>query len=453
MPARLIVRYPDRQIAVPDNADFAAAVSGPTISRQRGRREITVNRLLTPFGQHAPINSFPGAETSSVMQNFLGSGALSGFLPSAQQGRDAALLRATTELFTQDLSHDRDEIRRYEELATHFLPRVSPEDRAFVAERLAVRIDAPQSVVRMLAKDRPDIARRVIPCSPVLGALDLLTIIAATGPEHYRLVAERPNLPPEVEHALRLVADQPTLDRLNGEAAARHALASLDDLDAEPGDIAAEAEADGNAGADDRLDRSNRPRARTDRLDVWQFLGLDPAARLRLMAGLATRPPMRNYSGSGKRLDRAFRSILSAAQVVGFARKGERQPLVDSIADGLGIDKDVVSACLDDASGEPVAVLLKGLGLDNIQAQQVFLLGTPEIGRDVTTFFRLTDIYAGMENWVAEILIDAWRNPQRAAPRHEPHFAENALRRRPGTAAERPAAERDRQSPGERAAG
>ncbi len=382
------------------------------------------------------------------MQNFLRPGGLSGFLPSPQQTRDAALLRATTELFTQELSHDRDEIRRYEELATHFLPRVSTEDRAFVAERLSVRADAPQSIVRMLAKDRADIARHVIPCSPVLGALDLLTIIAATGPEHYRLVASRPALAPEVEHALRLVADQPTLDRLNSESAARQALASFE----EPGAAFAEAEpATDHEGS--QLDRSNRARVRTDRLDVWQFLGLDRAARLRLMAGLATRSPKRNYSGSANRLDRAFRSILSAAQVVGFARKGDRQALIDSISDGLDLDKDIVIACLDDASGEPAAVLLKGLGLDNAQAQQVLLLGTPSIGRDVNVFFRLTDIYAGMENWVAEILVDAWREPIRATPRHEPHFADNALRRRPAAAAEKPAQDRDRLPSAERASG
>lgn len=381
------------------------------------------------------------------MQNHLGPGALAGFLPPAQQCRDAALLRATTELFTQELSHDRDEIRRYEELATHFLPRVSAEDRAFVAERLSVRIDAPQSVMRMLAKDRPDIARHVIPCSPVLGALDLLTIIAATGPEHYRLVAERASLAPEVEHALRLVADQETLDRLNGEAAARQALALLD----EPSEQAEPRREDDRP--DTRLDHSNRARVRTDRLDIWQFLGLDSAARLRLMAGLATRPPVRNYTGAASRLDRAFRSILSAAQVVGFARKGEREALIDSIADGLELGKEIVTACLDDASGEPAAVLLKGLGLDNVQAQQVFLLGTPSIGRDVGAFFRLTDIYAGMENWVAEILLDAWRNPVRAPARHEPHFAENGQRRRPATTVEKPAADRDRLPPGERAAG
>ncbi len=372
------------------------------------------------------------------MQNVFRPDSLADFSPSGQQARDAALLRATTDLFAQELAHDRDEIRRYEELATHFLPRVSPEDRAFVAEQLAVRLDAPQSVIRMLAKDRVDVARHVIGQSPVLGPLDLLTIIAATGPAHHRLVAQRANLAPEVEHALRLVGDQATLDILGAREADR---VVARDVEISP---PIEETAAAATPSDVAHGRSEALRARAERLDVWQFLGLDRAARLKLMAALATRPPVRRYAGPASRLDRAFRTILSAAQIVGFARSGQRQALVEAISGGLGLDKEVVVACFDDATGEPAAVLLKALGLDNVQAQQVLLLATPTVGFDVNLFFRLTDLYAGMEKWIAEILVDAWRESEaRPARRHEPHLAENGARRRPAAAERTP----DRLSP------
>lgn len=367
------------------------------------------------------------------MQNVFRPDSLADFSPSGQQARDAALLRATTDLFAQELAHDRDEIRRYEELATHFLPRVSPEDRAFVAEQLAVRLDAPQSVIRMLAKDRVDIARHVIGQSPVLGPLDLLTIIAATGPDHHLLIARRANLAPEVEHALRLVGDQATLDILGARHADRGIAGEVEiSLPVEepvattpPSDVA--------------QSRNEALRARAERLDVWQFLGLDRAARLKLMAALATRPPVRRYAGPASRLDRAFRTILSAAQIVGFARSGQRQALVDAVSSGLGLEQEVVVACFDDTTGEPAAVLLKALGLDNVQAQQVLLLATPTVGFDVNLFFRLTDLYAGMEKWIAEILVDAWReNEARPALRHEPHLAENGARRRQAAAERMP---------------
>jgi hypothetical protein len=367
-----------------------------------------------------------------VMQNVFRSDSLADFSSSGQPARDAALLRATTDLFAQELAHDRDEIRRYEELATHFLPRVSPEDRAFVAEQLAVRLDAPQSVIRMLAKDRVDIARHVIGQSPVLGPLDLLTIIAATGPAHHRLIAQRPDLAPEVEHALRLVGDQATLDVLGAREAGRGA-----------GDVEigrpAEEPTTASAPPDVAQGRGEALRARAERLDVWQFLGLDRAARLKLMAALATRPPVRRYAGPASRLDRAFRTILSAAQIVGFARSGQRQALVEAVSSGLGLEQEVVVACLDDATGEPAAVLLKALGLDNVQAQQVLLLATPTVGFEVSVFFGVSDLYAGMEKWIAEILVDAWReNAARPAPRHEPHLAENGTRRRPAAAERTP---------------
>jgi hypothetical protein len=369
------------------------------------------------------------------MQNVFRPDALANLSPSGQQARDAALLRATTDLFVQELAHDRDEIRRYEELATHFLPRVSPEDRAFVAEQLAARADAPQSVIRMLAKDRVDIARHVVGQSPVLGPLDFLTVIAATGPDHHRLIARRADLAPEVEHALRLVGDEETLAILG----ARNTVPGSASEMATGLPVEEPKRAPEPAQRDAFQQRSEMLSAKAERLDVWQFLGLDRTARLRLMAALATRSPVRRYAGPASRLDRAFRTILSAAQIVGFARSGQREAVVDAISGGLGLDKKVVIACLDDATGEAAAVLLKALGLDNVQAQQVLLLATPTIGFDVTAFFRVTDVYAGMEKWIAEILVDAWReHDARPMPRHEPHFSDNAARRRPAAAEKTP---------------
>jgi hypothetical protein len=186
------------------------------------------------------------------------------------------------------------------------------------------------------------------------------------------------------------------------------------------------------------------------RLFPFDFIRLDRPARLRLMAELATRPPLRRYSGPGGRIDRAFRAILSAAQIVALARRGAYQALVEAVAGSLGVEADFVNACLDDATGEPFAVLLKSLGLDNVQAQQVFLLATPRIGRDVTAFFQLCDLYAGMEPSVAEILTEAWRESRTARPpRHVPHLAENGSFPRPaaGEATRTPAPLADERRP------
>ncbi|WEK52547.1 MAG: hypothetical protein P0Y66_11490 [Candidatus Kaistia colombiensis] len=130
---------------------------------------------------------------------------------SSQQSRDAALLRATTELFVLDKTHDQAGIRRFEELAAHFLAKVSPADRAFVAERLARHPDTPGSILRMLGKDLAEIASPILRHAPGLNPFDLLAIMAATGPAHWRMMATREGLAPEIVAALRMTGDTETM--------------------------------------------------------------------------------------------------------------------------------------------------------------------------------------------------------------------------------------------------
>lgn len=312
-----------------------------------------------------------------------------------ERKRDAALLRATTELFVLDVNHDRDEVRRYSELATHFLPKVSLADRIFVSERLSICGDAPMHVLRMLARDSVEVAAPILRHSPALLTIDLLTIIAATGPEHHRLIAQRSTLAPDVIRALRLTGDPEVLAILNQSSPAEAAPAA----------------------------------ASGPRFDPWEFLSFDRKARLRVIAYVAARPHIGNDSAD-RRLDRAFRSILGAAQIVGYARSGQLAQIITAISESLELPSDLIAAAINDRGGELLAIMLKALRLDDNQARQVFLLASPS-GRDVQTFFPLADLYAGMEQFVAESLVGAWREstrPQRNG--HMPHFAENGDRRR-----------------------
>jgi hypothetical protein len=337
------------------------------------------------------------------------------------------LLRATTELFIQSPGNDADAVRRFEDVALHLLPKVADADRAFVAESLADRTDAPGMVVRALAKDAIAIAAPLLCRSPALGSLDLLVVIAATGAEHHRLIAARPLLPPEVVRALRLGGDA-EVARVLDEAASAMARETAMPRSALVSPVPA---ADAAASAEPPPRRApNAPL--TGRFDPWQYLELDRPARLRLVADLASRPPIRHYGGPASRLDRAFRSILGAAQIVGHARNGQKPDLVEAISGGLDLEPAFIYACLDDDTGEPLAVLLKALSLDSVQAQQVFLLATTTVGRDASVFFRLCDLYAGMEASVAETLVEWWREGgRRTAARHQPLFVDTDERDRP----------------------
>jgi uncharacterized protein (DUF2336 family) len=308
---------------------------------------------------------------------------------STEDARDANLIRATTDLYVQDPVHDRDESRRFEELATHFLPRISITDRAYVSERLADRLDAPPSVMRMLARDAIDVAAPVLSSSPVLDSLALLSTIAATGAEHHRIIARRKDLPDQVRRALRLTGDAEVLHLIDG-AVTPPAVVAPDPISFD-------------------IFRHGATALREAHRDGQRFLQLSRRDRLAVLVDHATRPPTPPSAGSTtKRLDRAFRSILGAAKIVGFARTGQRAQLIAAIADGLDITADFVAACLDDATGEALAILLKSLRLDAVQAQQVFLLMSPS-GRDTNLFFPLADLYAGMEASIAEAICETWR--------------------------------------------
>ena len=335
-----------------------------------------------------------------------------------QRTRDSALLRATTELFLQDLTHDEDEIRRYEELAIHFLPKVPVEVRATIAERLAACADAPRAVIRTLARDVFQVAAPVIRQSQVLDSFDLLSVIAATDVEHHRLIARRGDLGEDVKRALRLTGDAEVIGHLDHGPAMRA-------MPVEGTDIEKATTSD----AEPAVQVSALAR-RGNRFDIWQFLDLDRATRLRVIADIAMGPPMPHPASIGHSADRAFRSILSAAQIVGFARGGRIGEMIAAIADGLELSPEAVAACVNDRTGEPLAVVLKALRLDDIQAQQVFLMASP-VGSDVQAFFPLTDLYAGMDHATAQVLCEAWRivMAERKAA-HEPFMAENGDRRR-----------------------
>ena len=344
------------------------------------------------------------------MQSRPPSESLADLARADERRRDAALLRATTDLFILDVGHSEDDLRRFEELALHFLPKVGVSDRAFVGGCLARCADAPHAVVATLARDVIEVAAPVIRHSVVLTPVDLLALIAATGVEHHKAIAQRPSLPSDVNYALRLAGDAQTIALLDGQISGTEEGAAAN-LPSPP---------------------RGQPATVSDMLDPWRFLGLDRRGRLAIIADLASRPAALGFAPDSSRPELAFRAILGAARIVGFARSGQLPAIAAAISEGLDIPRDLVAAAINDPGGELLAVMLKALRLDDVQARQVFLLASPP-GKDVATFFPLSDLYSGLEPDVAETLVAVWRDATSEArsPRHQPHFADNSTTRRP----------------------
>jgi len=352
--------------------------------------------------------------------------ALARVLP---QDRDATLLRATTGLFCQEPPHDRDAVRRYEELALHFLPKVGIGDRAHVSALLAGRSDAPPAVIRALARDRIEVAAPVLRQSPILTTIDLLGVIASTGPEHHRLVAGRSSISVDVLRALALARGQSPVEQ------ALEISAPVVEATIAP-------------------TPDPRPLAASNDDDLDSFLGLPPRERLARLASVSERQASRLAPSQPRRIDRALRHAFACAEIVASARTGNRRRLVAAFAEILEIETVAVERLLDDMSGEPLVLMIKASGLKETDGRIVLLLANPALSQSVETFFRLAELHAALDPAVAEAFIAGWRKPEEAeratpAPRHVPVFAENrAVRRDVARPAEVPAAARKIQAAG-----
>lgn len=329
-------------------------------------------------------------------------------LASFSRGRDAALLRATAEHFANEPPHEREERQRFEELVLHFLPRVPIADRAFVAEAIAERADAPVAVLRALARDVIEVARPVLAKSPALSALDLLTIIAGTGSLHHALIARRAGLPAEVGKALRLTGNAEVITIL--ENAERKAAPEPDIVFAPtPGPLPQP-----TGGAN---------------VEIEEFLALGRPARLAVLASLAElgTPGWRPRQGP---LEWVVENAFLGARMLDHAKKGDRAALHATIAGGTGLDIALVNRLIADPSGEPFVLLLRSLGLSSADAGQVMLLGNPAIGRSVPEFFHLHDLYSCLEPRVADTMVARWRGDEERSygKGHQPVLSDGTTR-------------------------
>jgi hypothetical protein len=329
------------------------------------------------------------------------------------EDRDATLLRAATALFCQEPYHDRDAIRRFEQLAIHLLPKLADSDRAYIAALLGGRSDAPTSVMRVLARDTIEIASPVLRHSPVLSTIDLLGVIAVTGLEHHKLIAGRTDLSADVLRALAIARQR--------AAATKHRNQGASDQKAD--DAAPTA-----AVLQRPIPAPIGPTMPTP--DFGAFLASPPAHRLWILAEAASRGLAVGEVAPARHLDQMLRRNYAQAQIVTAAKRGDRSGILAGFSSALGLAVEIVTRLFDDYSGEPLVLMIKAAGLSVSDGNTVLLLGNKRIGESVEDFFRLAELLASLEQSTADAFVAAWRNPQmRRRPAHVPVYVDTGERR------------------------
>jgi hypothetical protein len=339
---------------------------------------------------------------------------------AAANGRasPSRVLTDAVELWISAPSHEKSEIRTFCDLVGGLLGDVGPAERRFVAERLAKRADVAPDLARRLASDDPQVAAPIIVGSPVLTSADLVQIMRC-GPAHVRLVAERLDLGDEITaslvgplgavEALRSAAKTARRAKIETRPAARPesdtpaapVIASTPVRRSEPEPVAAETPA--------AAPPSLGPTAREIRTpgdagtSLSAFLALDSAGRWRAIrdaasaVALQTTKPRARPAGEaiGPRL---FRPLA----------QGDRVGFVEELATVLRIGDAAAEKILDDPHGEPLAVALAALGVDERTATSILLLGIGERA----TLGQMQDLsaLAARIGWrTGEQVITGWR--------------------------------------------
>jgi hypothetical protein len=316
--------------------------------------------------------------------------ATTGRVAAPERASPSRVLTDAVDLWISAPSHEKSEVRTFCDLVAGLLDDADPDRRRYVAERLAKRADISPALARRLASDDPPIAAPMIVGSPVLTSADLVQIMRC-GPAHVRLVAERLDLGAEITaslvgplgaaEALRRAAagarvtspgttSRPS-DSAAREAAEPHPTITPPSADAEPS-IAAETAPTAEPRARRRTPLGDRGTDDRD-LSLATFLALEPAGRWRAIRDAAsavalqtTRPRARPAGEAiGPRL---FRPLAH----------GDRAGFIEELATVLRIGDAAAEKILDDPHGEPLAVALAALGVDERTATSILLLGLGE---------------------------------------------------------------------------
>lgn len=299
---------------------------------------------------------------------------------SRREGVDIrpTLLRVLTDLYVQAPTHTRDEERQFIELASRLIDEVDDATRAVVAARLSTYPATPPSLAAKLRLRAPQPHDFAPP-------LPEPAIDAALAPEEPAPPAAPEPLPPMPPAA---PAAAPTLAMKPDDASELIAM----------------------------------------------FAAAGSSERARILQNLASAPLKPSARPDPRRAARAVASLERAALA------GDSVAFTTELADAALLTSRVAAQIVGDVGGEPLACVLKALGMTADAYQRVLLFLDPVRGASVLEVFRLARLYDSIDERAALILLAAWRGAPLAATRakHRPALYDDERHRARPAAAQQP---------------
>lgn len=291
-----------------------------------------------------------------------------------------ALLRVLTDLYVQEPEHPPDARARYAELATRLLDSADLATRAGVALRLARYPGTPAAVAGKLARDEIAVADPVLRHSPVLSAAELHAILDRCGIAHAIAIAARTELPQSVAERLRETGQR-----------REESVATIEKTAALTATLAR------------------------------RYLRGDSDERRLILSAIAGCPPSAREE-SLRRLGRGFNEQLERA-----ALRHRLQEFAVLLQRQAGIPYSITELAVADASGEPLVLLCRALGMPFAVASRILLFLNPAVGASAQQVFNLAAHFEEIDAAAARRIAGAWptlharlkpeRQPAARAPR------------------------------------
>src|SRR4051794_19623129 len=309
------------------------------------------------------------------------------------------LVRVLTDLYIQKPAHSSEEERHYTELVLRLIDTVDLATRVAVARKIAAYPGAPPAVARRLARDVIEVAEPVLRHSTALTLTDFDAIVRDFGFGHACVIASR-------DAPLIAPLMLPTV------AVPAAAVAGVED------------ESDEGAGANADFELAGL------------FFAADPAARRMLLMSVGNaegEAPAAPMVSPRELPNETIRALESAA----LSR--DRAKFTVLLEQALRLTHEKAERIVNDASGEPLLVAAKAVGMPSIVLQRVLMFIDPAIGESVQRVFELAALYERIHAQAALRIIDSLRGadpvrPQRPAHRPMYHDDEATRSRRGGLA-------------------
>ena len=262
-----------------------------------------------------------------------------------------------------------------DEILSRLYPSLAESMRVRLARRLAELAEPPRGVLRLMAKDKPEIARHFLEREGLFEEAELVALIATTGPEHHAMILRRNVLPRAVSEALLETETPDIIEALIANRGAVFSYAAYRRLAVMSRGSAVYQEL--------LLARPDLPASLAHEMFWWvgsslrwgilqrysmeRRLLVEAVSDLEVTLSAAPADVYWAFRFSGAARPRTKVQDDYVTRLAGWLERPTESRLGDALAQALAIGPATVARALADEGGEALVVLVKALGLSPSQ--------------------------------------------------------------------------------------